>query len=246
MTLEGRVALVTGGAGGMGASIVRDLAGLGATVAVCDIDEEGANRIAEATPRGRAFRVDLADPAEVDRLVATVGDELGEVDVLVSNAGWDKVGPFVTSDPSLWDRLIAINLRAPMQLTHAVLPGMLERRFGRLVFVSSDAARVGSTGEAVYAACKAGVIGFCKTVARETARKGVTANVVCPGPTDTPLLREVAEGNPKLVESLTRAIPVGRLGTPDDVSAAVWFFCTPRAEYMTGQTVSVSGGLTMV
>lgn len=245
LTLEGRVALVTGGAGGMGSAIARDLAGLGAVVAVADINREGAEAVASSLPGGRAFEVDLSDAASVAALVEGVLDAMGQVDVLVNNAGWDKVGPFVTSDTEAWDRLIAINLRAPIQLTHGFLPGMVDRRSGRLVYVSSDAARVGSTGEAVYSACKAGLIGFSKTMARESARAGVTSNVVCPGPTDTPLLQEVAAGNEKLVESLKRGIPLGRLGQPDDISGLVAFLASDRAGYITGQTVSVSGGLTM-
>lgn len=245
-TLESRKALVTGAAGGMGSAIAADLAAMGATVAVCDINAEGAEKVAAELPNARAFKVDLSDPADIDRMVAEVRDELGTIDILVNNAGWDKVGPFVESDPSVWDRLISINLRAPIQLTHAFLPEMLEARAGRLVFVSSDAARVGSTGEAVYASCKAGIIGFSKTIAREAARAGITSNVVCPGPTDTPLLQEVAAGNEKLVQALTKSIPLGRLGRPEDVAGAVAFLCSDRAEYITGQTLSVSGGLTMV
>lgn len=245
LTLEGKVALVTGGAGGMGSAIARDLAGLGAVVAVADINREGAEVVAKSLPEARAFDVDLSDAASVAALTDTVLAAMGKVDVLVNNAGWDKVGPFVTSDPEAWDRLIAINLRAPIQLTHGFLPGMIERRSGRLVYVSSDAARVGSTGEAVYSACKSGLIGFSKTMARESARAGVTSNVVCPGPTDTPLLQEVAAGNEKLVESLKRGIPLGRLGQPDDISGLVAFLASERAGYITGQTVSVSGGLTM-
>ena len=168
------------------------------------------------------------------------------VDVLVNNAGWDKVEPFVESQPATWDKVIAINFRAPVQLTHAFLPGMLERGWGRLLFLSSDAARVGSTGEAVYAGCKAGLIGFAKTVARESARKGVTSNAVCPGPSDTPMLREIAGDNPKLVEALQRSIPVGRLAQPSDIAGLVAFLASERAAYLTGQTYSVSGGLTMV
>ena len=245
LTLEGRTALVTGGAGGIGSQICRDLAALGARVLVVDLNEEGATQVAGELPDAKAFAVDLSDPSSIDELVGRVG-EAHEVDVLVNNAGWDKVGPFVKSDPGLWDRLIGINLRAPIQLTYAFLPSMLERGWGRLVHVSSDAARVGSTGEAVYGACKAGLLGFSKTIARESARGSVTSNVVCPGPSDTPLLREVAEGNPKLVEALEKAIPLRRLGLPRDVAGMVAFLCSERAEYITGQTVSVSGGLTMV
>lgn len=246
VSLQGRVALVTGGAGGIGSAICADLAAIGARVAVCDIAVDRARDVADALPTdSAAFGVDLSDPASVESLVATVLAHFGTVDVLVNNAGWDKVEPFLTSEPATWDRLLAINLRAPIQLTHALLPGMSERRWGRLLHVSSDAARVGSTGEAVYSAAKSGLIGFSKTVAREAARAAVTSNVVCPGPSDTPLLREVADGNPKLVDALKRAIPLGRLGEPRDVAGLVAFLCSERAEFITGQTVSVSGGLTM-
>lgn len=246
VTLKGRVAVVTGGAGGIGSRIVHDLSELGATVIVCDLNEVGAKEVAARETSATALAVDLADRSSVDDLASSILKTFGRVDVLVNNAGWDKVGPFVDSDPEVWDRLIGINLRAPMQLTHSFLPAMLENGWGRLVFVSSDAARVGSTGEAVYSACKAGLIGFGKTIAREAARKGVTSNVVCPGPTDTALLAEVASNNEKLVESLRRSIPVGRLGAARDVAGMVAFFASERAEYITGQTVSVSGGLTMV
>ncbi len=245
MDLRGKTALVTGGAGGIGARICVDLAELGATVIVADINIDAATRVAGQLNGGRAAKVDLSDSESIQEFAADLS-ESGPVDILVNNAGWDRVGPFVDSSPSDWDRLIAINLRAPIHLTHSLLPGMMQSNWGRVVFVSSDAARVGSTGEAVYGACKAGIIGFSKTIARESARFAVTSNVVCPGPSDTPLLQEVAAGNPKLVEALKKAIPLRRLGTPEDIAGMVTFFCTPRAEYITGQTISVSGGLTMI
>lgn len=245
LTLAGRTALVTGGAGGIGSRIARDLADLGARVLIADLNLDGGRAVAADLPDAAAFEVDLSEPESVAALATEIGaDE--HVDVLINNAGWDQVGPFVDSDPAVWDRLIGINLRAPMQLTHALLPGMLERSWGRLVFISSDAGRVGSTGEAVYGACKSGLIGFSKTMAREAARQQVTSNVVCPGPSDTPLLQEVAGGNPKLVAALTKAIPLRRLGQPRDVAGMVAFLASERADYITGQTISVSGGLTMV
>jgi 2-hydroxycyclohexanecarboxyl-CoA dehydrogenase len=246
LTLEGRVAMVTGGAGGIGSQIVADLTSLGATVGVCDINEEQAKSVAAQHDGAVAFGVDLSDRDSITAMVEAARAELGHVDVLVNNAGWDSIGPFADSSPEIWDRLIAINLRAPIQLTHAYLAGMREARWGRMIFVSSDAARVGSSGEAVYAACKAGMIGFAKTIARESARRGVTSNVVCPGPTQTPLLEDIAAGNEKLVDALRRSIPLGRLGQPRDVAGVVAFLCSERAEYLTGQTISVSGGLTMV
>jgi 2-hydroxycyclohexanecarboxyl-CoA dehydrogenase len=245
VTLNGRSALVTGGAGGLGRRICRDLSDLGARVLIADIDHIGAQQVADELGGATTIGVDLADPASVNELVAQVRAEAGMLDVLVSNAGWDRVEPFVDNDPAVWDRLLAINLRAPIQLAHAFLPDMAERRWGRLLFVSSDAGRVGSSGEAVYSACKAGLIGFAKTVARESARKGVTSNVVCPGPMDTPMLHGTAAESPKLVAALERAIPLGRLGTPYDVAGMIAFLCSERSAYVTGQTVSVSGGLTM-
>jgi 2-hydroxycyclohexanecarboxyl-CoA dehydrogenase len=245
VTLEGRSALVTGGAGGLGQQICRDLCDLGARVLIADIDEPGAREVAAGLEDAHALTVDLTDPASVDELIAGVRSQAGTLDVMVSNAGWDRVEPFVVNDPAVWDRLIAINLRAPIQLAHAFLPAMTEQGWGRLLFVSSDAGRVGSSGEAVYSACKAGLIGLAKTLARESARKGVTSNVVCPGPMDTPMLRDTAADSPKLVAALERAIPLGRLGTPYDVAGVIAFLCSERAAYVTGQTVSASGGLTM-
>jgi 2-hydroxycyclohexanecarboxyl-CoA dehydrogenase len=246
LTLEGRTALVTGGAGGLGSAISRQLAALGARVVILDLNIEGAKSIAADLAGAMAFSVDLSDPGSIDNVIAEVKGAVGKVDVLVNNAGWDRVEPFLQSEASTWDRLIGINLRAPVHLTHAFLGDMIEQQWGRLLYVSSDAARVGSTGESVYSACKAGLIGFSKTMARESARAQVTSNVVCPGPSDTPLLAEVAGGNPKLVESLKRAIPLGRLGQPDDVAGIVGFLTSERAGYITGQTISVSGGLTMI
>ncbi|HEX4109845.1 MAG TPA: SDR family NAD(P)-dependent oxidoreductase [Solirubrobacteraceae bacterium] len=241
LTLAGKSALVTGGAGGLGQRICRDLTDLGARVIVADIDEAGAEEVASTLDGASAATMDLTDPGSVQDLI----DGVGALDVFVNNAGWDRVEPFVKNDPSVWDRLIGINLRAPIQLTHGLLPGMIERGFGRVLYVSSDAGRVGSSGEAVYSACKAGLIGLSKTIARETARTGVTCNTVCPGPMDTPMLREVAGESPKLVAALERAIPVGRLGTPYDVAGMIAYLCSERAAYITGQTVSVSGGLSM-
>ncbi|MQY02906.1 3-oxoacyl-[acyl-carrier-protein] reductase FabG [Actinomadura sp. RB68] len=235
-SLAGRTAVVTGGAGGIGRAICADLAALGARVVVADLDLDAAKEAGDA-----AYRVDLTDPGDIDRFVA----EVGPVDVLVHNAGVSIVEPFTESDPAHWDLMWKVNLRAPMQLTRGLLPGMTERGWGRLVFVSSDGARAGSGGEGAYAATKAGLFGLAKTLAREAARGGVTSNVVCPGPTDTPMVRAVAERHPGLLDKLAKQIPLRRIGRPDDIAGLVAFLCTDRAGYITGQTVSVSGGITM-
>lgn len=245
MSLRGRTAMVTGGAGGIGRAICRDLAALGARVVVADLDVAGARETAGELEEARALRVDLADPADIDRFLG----EAGPVDVLVHNAGISVVQPFVTSDPENWDLMWRINLRAPMQLTQGLLSGMNERGWGRLVFISSDGARAGSGGEGAYAATKAGLFGLAKCLARESAKYGVTSNVVCPGPTDTPMVRRVAEQSAGqhsgLLEKIARQIPLRRIGRPEDIAGLVAYLCTDRAEYITGQTMSVSGGITM-
>jgi len=231
---------VTGAAGGIGGAIVVELADAGYAVAGADLDAAGID--------GAALAVDLdvTDSASVESAVSRVEAELGPVDVVVNNAGWDELHPFLETDEPFWDRVIDINFKGCLRVTRRVLPGMVERGFGRVVNISSDAARVGSSGESVYAGAKAGVIAFTKTVAREVARSGVTANAVAPGPTRTPLLEGMtAAGGEKLVDALTRAVPMRRLGEPADVAAAVAFLASDRAGYITGQTLSVSGGLTM-
>jgi 2-hydroxycyclohexanecarboxyl-CoA dehydrogenase len=240
LTLRGRTAVVTGGAGGIGRAICADLAALGARVVIADLDQAAAQQVATSIG-GMAAYVDLADPSDVDRFVA----EAGPVDVLVHNAGVSIVGPFTESDPADWDLMWKINLRAPMQLTKGLLPGMVQRGWGRLIFISSDGARAGSGGEGAYAATKSGLFGLAKTLAREAARGGVTSNVICPGPTDTPMVRAVADQHPELLDKLVRQIPLRRIGRPEDVAGIVAFLCTERAGYITGQTLSVSGGITM-
>ncbi len=245
--LAGRHALVTGAARGIGAAIARRLAAGGARVAVLDVLEEEGRGIAREI--GGWFALcDVARPEAVRAAVASAEAALGGLDVVVSNAGIDEIGPFVSSDPASWERLIDVNLRGPLHLCHAALRGMTQRRRGRLVFISSDAARVGSSGEAVYAACKAGVIALAKTLAREHARDGITANAVCPGPTDTALLHGLmgsGDDGRRILDAVVRQIPLRRLSTPDDIAHAVAFLASDEAGYVTGQTISVSGGLTM-
>ena len=251
-TFEDKTVIVTGGGGGIGGATCKRFAREGAKVAVFDLNLEAAERVEAAivTAGGTAtaFRCDITDRASVDAAVAAAEATMGPISVLVNNAGWDVFKPFTKTVPAEWDKLIAINLIGALHMHHAVLPGMAERRYGRIVNVASDAARGGSSGEAVYAACKGGLVALSKTLAREHARQGITVNVVCPGPTDTALLAGVAEGarDPaKLMEAFRSAIPLGRLGQPDDLAGAIAFFGSDDAAFITGQVVSVSGGLTM-
>jgi len=244
-----RVAIVTGGAQGIGEAIVRRLASEGATVAIMDIQWEKAQQVAEdivaKSGKALAVKMDIADSQDVKRAVKEVKDRLGQIDILINNAGWDKAAPFVQLSEELWDKIIAINLRGPITITRAVLDVMIDRKYGRIVNIASDAGRVGSTGESVYSACKGGIIAFTKTLARELIRYNILVNCVCPGPTDTPMLADMARENPRLVEALQNAIPMRRLGKPEELAAAVAFLASDEASYITGQTLSVSGGLTM-
>lgn len=244
-TLEDKVAVVTGAAQGIGRAIAGRLAAEGATVVVTDLDGEGASATAAALPGAghTGVRVDVTDRAEVEAAVERVRADHGRIDVLVNNAGWDVAEPFVDSEPATWDRVLAINLYGVLHTCRAVVPHMVERGAGRVVNLGSDAGRVGSSGEAVYSAAKGGVIAFTKSLAREVARSQVTVNCVCPGPTDTALFASM--GGERLREALTRAIPMKRLGTPEDVAHVVGFLACDQAAFVTGQTVSVSGGLSM-
>ncbi|MCP3993168.1 MAG: glucose 1-dehydrogenase [Actinomycetia bacterium] len=249
---EGRTVVVTGGGGGIGGAVCSAFAAEGALIGVLDraLDaaSETAQRITDAGGRALAVACDITERSDVDGAIERVTDELGPIDVLVNNAGWDLFVPFLDTEPDDWSRLIDINLIGALHMHHAVLPGMVERGSGRVVNVASDAARVGSSGEAVYAACKAGMVALSKTLAREHSREGITFNVVCPGPTDTALLATVTDSaaNPeKLREAFRRAIPLGRLGQPEDLAGAILFFASDAASFVTGQVLSVSGGLTM-
>jgi 2-hydroxycyclohexanecarboxyl-CoA dehydrogenase len=247
--LSGRRALLTGGASGIGRATAIRLAEEGCRVGILDIDAAGAAETAarcagEVWTRG----TDITDRAQVETAVARFESEVGPVDLLANIAGWDLIRNFLDTDTALWDRIIGINLYGPLHLHHVVLPGMARRGFGRVVNVSSDAGRVGSSGEAVYAACKGGIIAFTKTMARELARQGVTLNVLCPGPTDTPLFASIKAASPegaRIAEALARAVPLRRIGRPEDYPGAIAFLLSDDAAYITGQTLSVSGGLTM-
>jgi len=228
--LKGKTAIVTGGAAGIGAAIVERFKAEGTKVVVFDL---------KGSPS-----LDITDYEAVKKAVAAAGP----VDILVNNAGWDMFKPFLATDPAFWQKIISINLVGPMNLLHCVLPGMAERGGGKVVNIASDAGRVGSSGEAPYSACKGGIIAMTKTLARELASKGVRLNTVCPGLTETSMLEAFMQGagNPdKLREAYRRAVPIGRLGKPEDIAGAVLFLASDDAEFITGQTISVSGGLTM-
>jgi 2-hydroxycyclohexanecarboxyl-CoA dehydrogenase len=250
--LSSRVAFVSGGGSGIGRAISLELAGQGRVVAVGDLRAERAEEtVAMIAARGGgalAVALDVTSADSCEQALALVQRELGAIEILVNNAGWDELKPFLETDEPFWDRVIDVNLKGALRLTKLVLPGMLERGFGRIVNIGSDAGRVGSSLEAIYAGAKGAVIAFTKTVAREAARSGVTANAVCPGPTRTPLLEEItsgAGGGERVIQAMVRAVPMKRLAEPEDVAAAVAFFASEQAGYITGQTLSVSGGLTM-
>jgi len=247
-----RVAIVTGGGGGIGRAISERLARAGFDIGVLDRDAAAAKRTCDAVVAAGgdaiALTADVTDELQVRRAFDHLRDHVGAPTVLVNNAGWDAFVPFRDSTSELWDKVIAINLRGTLVCTHAALPALCAAgEHGRVISISSDAGRVGSFGEAVYSGCKAAIIGFSKALARELARDRVTVNVVCPGPVDTALLKSVgeSEGGAKVVAGMTRAIPFRRLGEPEDVATAVAFFASPEASYVTGQVLSVSGGLTM-
>lgn len=247
--LSGRTVLLTGGASGIGQATAIRLAEEGCRVGILDVNEAGAAATIARCPGGAWFaRTDITDRANVASSVTQFENDVGPVDFLANIAGWEVFRNFLDTDTALWDRIIDINLYGPLHLHHIVLPGMVARGFGRVVNVSSDAGRVGSSGEAVYSACKGGIIAFTKTMAREVARRGVTLNVLCPGPTNTPLFDEFKAASPggaKVGDAMARAVPLKRIGQPDDYPGTIAFLLSNDAAFITGQTISVSGGLTM-
>jgi 2-hydroxycyclohexanecarboxyl-CoA dehydrogenase len=246
MEMEGQSVIITGGASGIGKATAFLLARQGARVYVGDINEEGGRK---AESDGAAERLtieylplDLTNPSSIDLFTAAIHQRVERVDALVNGAGWDQIQPFLENPPEMWDRVIAINLMGAVRLTRGVLPPMVAARIGKIVNISSDAGRVGSMGETVYAAAKGGLIAFSKSLARELARYQINVNCVCPGPTDTPLFQRQPE---RIKEALTRAIPFRRIAQPIEIANAVLFFLSHRSDYITGQVLSVSGGLTM-
>jgi 2-hydroxycyclohexanecarboxyl-CoA dehydrogenase len=245
MRLEDKTALVTGGASGIGKATVMELARCGATVICADVDaKKGAELEQEAAETNftvEFMAIDLAHPNSVRRCAAEVLKRHSRIDILINAAGWNDIQPFLENPPDYMDRVIAINLGGMLHLTQALLPAMIAAGKGKIVNVSSDAGRVGSTGETTYAAAKGGVIAFTKSLAREVARHSINVNCICPGPTDTPMLQSRPE---KLKEAFLRAIPFRRFAKPQEIADAILFFAGPRSDYITGQVLSVSGGLT--
>jgi 2-hydroxycyclohexanecarboxyl-CoA dehydrogenase len=248
-----RVTFVTGGASGIGRGIALELARAGQRVAVADLNRAGAEAVVDeiraAGGDGAAVEVDITSGESVDAAVAEAERALGPVEVLVNCAGWDDFMNFVDTDEAFWQKVVQLNYVGMLRVTHTLVPGMIERGWGRVINIGSDAGRVGSSLEAVYSGAKGATIAFTKTLAREVATSGITANTVCPGPTDTPALRKFADSSgadaDKVISGMTRAVPMKRLGTPEDVAAAVRFFASDETSFITGQTLSVSGGLTM-
>jgi 2-hydroxycyclohexanecarboxyl-CoA dehydrogenase len=249
--LKDKLAIVTGGGGAIGTALCRRFAEEGARVAVLDLNGEAAQRVAAAISAAggtaRAWTVDISDHEAVNRAVAAIESEMGGIDILVNNAGWDQGAFFLQTEKPFWDKVVAINCYGPINMHHAVLRRMSERGHGRVVNISSDAGRVGSSMEAVYSFCKGGIIAFSKTMAREMARQQITVNVVCPGPTATPLLDNLATGEKgeRIKAALVKAVPFGRVGQPEDLPGIVCFLSSDDAAFITGQVISVSGGLTM-
>lgn len=250
--LQGKVAIVTGGGQGIGRALTLRLAAEGCKVAIFDLKAEAGEETAGIAGEGaviKTYALDVSDQAAVNAAVEAVEADLGPVWALVNNAGWDKPAPFLATDKSLWDKIIAINLYGPLFTHHAVAPRMVARGGGRIINIASDAARVGTSNEAVYSACKGGLISFTKSVARELASKGVLLNVVCPGPTNTPMMASVlGEGEQavKWKDAMVRGIPLKRMGEPEDYEGIVAFLASDDAGFITGQTFSVAGGMNMI
>jgi len=245
------VALVTGAGRGIGAAIAAELARRGHPVAVCDLDADAAATVAGELAAAHGVktmpvRADIADSVQVRAAAAQVSAGLGPVAVLVNNAAIDVIERFVDNTEETWDKIIGVNLRGTITMTRAVLDEMIEHERGRIIHIASDAGRIGASGEVVYSATKGGIIAFGKALAREVARHGITVNSVCPGPTDTALLGQVADYSQRMYDAVVRSIPLRRIAQPADIAGVVGFLASDAAAYMTGQTLSVSGGISMV
>jgi len=247
MRLDGKTAIVTGAASGIGLATAETLVVAGARVIVADIardkGEAAATSLQKQGYKAEYVYLDITDDASVASFSDTVQERLGGADIIVNGAGWGQIKPFWEMPLDVWGKIVTLNLVGPMKLVKALLPGMMERNSGKIVNVASDAGRVGSSGETVYAGAKGGLIAFTKSLAREVARYNINVNCVCPGPTETPLLAAVPE---KHLDAFKRAIPFRRFGKPQEVADAILFFASPRSDYITGQVLSVNGGLTMV
>lgn len=245
-----RTAFITGAGSGIGRAIARRLSSSGMNIVVADINlqnaEETVHQIKESGGDAMAVSCDVTSLQQVSKAVEIAKARYGKIDVLVNNAGWDKVEPFLKSEPETWDKVIKVNLMGQIHTCKVILPLMIENGYGKVINISSDAGRVGSSGEAVYSAAKGGVIAFTKTLAREMARYKINVNCVAPGPTDTPLFQEIGSYNQGIAAALEKAIPFRRLAKPEDIAGAVAYFASDEANYVTGQTLSVSGGLNMV
>ncbi len=253
MELEGKTAMVAGGGSGIGQATAIALAREGANVAVADIAVKNAEKVRDQIKAiGReaiACPIDLTKRAEVERVVEGIVSEFGQIDILVNCAGWDRLEPFIKSEEETWERILAINFKSVLNTAKAVLPHMISHGSGKIINIASDAGRAGSSWEAVYSGAKGATIAFSKSLAREVARYKINVNVVCPGLTNTPLLQAIRSQSPdteKLIDAITKATPLRRVAKPEEIAATVLFLASPGADFMTGQTLSVSGGLTMM
>lgn len=250
MNMTNKVAFITGAGRGIGRQIALTLAAKNITTIVSDVNDANANEtvslIEQAGGEAIAVYCDVTKLSSVEEAVQEAVSKLGRIDILVNNAGWDKIEPFLKSEPSTWETILNINLLGQIHTCKTILPLMIENGYGKIVNISSDSGRVGSSGEAVYSAAKGGVIAFTKTLAREMARHKINVNSIAPGPADTPLFKEIGEYNAGIAEALIKAIPFRRLAQPEDIANAVAFLSSEEANYITGQVLSVNGGLAMV
>lgn len=247
ISLKNKVVIVTGGASGIGRAISTLFAQLSAKVVIADINAREGEKLSNEI-NALFEHTDITHLKSVREMTKKVKEKLGKIDVLINSAGWDEIKPFLETTPEFWEKVISINFKGVINTTYCVLPYMIEAKNGVIINISSDAGRVGSSGEAVYSGCKAGIIGFSKAIAREYAKEGIRVNVVCPGPTRTPLLESITKDQlgAKIISAMEKYIPLGRLGSPEDIAPAVAFLASDYASYITGQVISISGGLTMV